>query len=64
MAVDDHSRVAYAELLADERRATACAFMARALAFYEELGVAVERVMTDNGAAYCSGDLDARGIRH
>ena len=67
VAVDDNSRVAYAELLPDERKATACAFMARALAFYEGLGVAVERVMTDNGAAYRSGDfnamLEGRGIR-
>ena len=68
VAVDDNSRVAYAELLPDERRATACAFMERALAFYGSLGVEVERVMTDNGPAYRSGDfnamLGARGIKH
>ena len=68
VAVDDNSRVAYAELLPDERRATACAFMARAVAFFEGLGVEVERVMTDNGPAYRSGDfnalLEGRGIKH
>lgn len=68
VAVDDNSRVAYAELLPDERKGTACAFMARAVAFYEGLGVSVQRVMTDNGPAYRSGDfnaaLDALGIEH
>ena len=42
-----------------ERRATACGFMARALAFFEGLGVGVERVMTDNDPAYRSGDFNA-----
>lgn len=68
MAVDDRSRAAYAELLPDERKGTACGFMARALAFFEGLGVTVERVMTDNGPAYRSREfnesLDSRGIRH
>lgn len=68
MAVDDNSRVAYAELLPDERKATACAFMGRALAFYSSLDLDAERVMTDNGPAYRSGDfnamLGARGIKH
>lgn len=54
VAVDDFSRVAYAELLADERKETACAFVARAIAFFGGLGVRVERVMTDNGSAYRS----------
>lgn len=68
MAVDDNSRVAYAEQQPDEREKTACAFMGRAIAFYEGLGVAVERVMTDNGSACRSGEfnapLEAHGIRH
>lgn len=68
VAVDDNSRVACAELLPDGRKGAACAFMARALAFYEGLGVSVERVVTDNGPAYRSGDfngmLGARGIKH
>ena len=68
VAVDDNSRVAYAELLPDERKGTVCAFMARAVAFYEGLCVSVQRVMTDNGPAYRLGDfnaaLDALGIEH
>ena len=68
VAVDDNSRVVYAEQLPDEREETACVFMGRAIAFYEGLGVAVERVMTDNGSAYRLGEfnapLEAHGIRH
>ena len=66
VTVDDNSRVAYAEQLPDERKETACAFTGRAIAFYEGLRVAVERVMTDNGSACRSGEfnalLEARGI--
>ncbi len=54
IAVDDRSRVAYAEVLADERRDTAAGFMRRALRWFADLGVTVERVMTDNGACYKS----------
>ena len=57
VAVDDNSRVVHAEMPPGERRATACGFMARALAFFEGLGV--ERVMPDNGPAYRSGDFNA-----
>ena len=68
VAVDDFSRVAYAELLPDERRATCSAFMSRCLAFFAGLGVAVERVMTDNGPGYRSGEFNAllgsEGVRH
>ena len=68
VAVDDFSRVAYAELLPDERRATCSAFMSRCLAFFAGLGVAVERVMTDNGPGYRSGGFNAllgsEGVRH
>lgn len=68
VAVDDHSRVAYAELLADERGATCAAFMARCLAFFAGLGVAVGRVMTDNGPGYRSREFNSRlasdGVRH
>jgi len=53
-AVDDRSRLAYAEILADERKETASAFMARALGFFSERGIGVERVLTDNGACYRS----------
>jgi transposase InsO family protein len=52
VAVDDCSRLAYAEVLADETAASAIAFLTRALAFYARHGVTVQRVMTDNGSAY------------
>lgn len=53
-AVDDHSRVAYSEILDDERKHTAAGFWTRAEAFFAELGVQVSAVMTDNGACYRS----------
>jgi transposase InsO family protein len=53
-AVDDRSRLAYAEILTDERKETASAFMTRALGFFSDRGVKVERVLTDNGACYRS----------
>jgi transposase InsO family protein len=52
VAIDDHSRLAYAEVLGDETAASAVAFLRRALAFFARHGVIVERVMTDNGSAY------------
>ena len=68
VAVDDFSRVAYAELLPDERKGTCSAFMSRCLAFFAGLGVAVERVMTDNGPGYHSREFNAllasEGVRH
>jgi transposase InsO family protein len=54
IAVDDYSRLAYAEVLADEKATTAAAFLRRALAFYRRYGIHVERVLTDNGSAYRS----------
>ena len=54
VAVDDHSRVAYAEVLPSERGADAVAFLRRALAWYREQGVTVEALLTDNGSAYRS----------
>jgi len=53
--VDDCSRVAYLEVHPDGGAATVAAFAQRALAFYAELGVTVERVLTDNGNGYRSG---------
>jgi transposase InsO family protein len=52
--VDDCSRLAYAEVLGDERAETAVGFLRRGLAWFARLGVRVERVMTDNGSAYVS----------
>jgi transposase InsO family protein len=53
-ALDDHSRLAYTEILADERKDTAAAFLHRAYAWYASLGITVERVLSDNGACYRS----------
>ena len=54
VCIDDHSRVAYVEILDDERGETAAAFFRRALAWYTQQGVKVERVLTDNGTCYRS----------
>jgi len=54
VAVDDHSRVAYCEVLAGQGAEAACAFLERAAAWFAEQGVTIERVLTDNGHAYRS----------
>ena len=54
VAVDDHSRYAYAEALPDERGVTTAAFLERMLAHFEACGIAVERILTDNGKNYTS----------
>ena len=51
-AIDDHRRLAYAEVLADERGATCAGFLRRAGAFFAAPGIAVQRVLTDNAFAY------------
>ncbi|MFD3496513.1 integrase core domain-containing protein, partial [Streptomyces sp. NPDC058690] len=67
-AVDDHSRLAYSEVLPDERQHTAIAFWQRAQAFFTGHGITVERVLTDNGSCYKSKlftrTLTAAGIAH
>jgi transposase InsO family protein len=52
--IDDHSRVAYAEIHDDETAATAAAVLTRAVAWFAQRGVIVERVLSDNGSAYRS----------
>jgi transposase InsO family protein len=54
VAVDDATRLAYVEVLADEKAKTAVAFLGRAVRFFRRHGVRVERVLTDNGPAYRS----------
>ena len=54
VCVDDATRLAYVEVLANERAKTAVGFLRRALRFYAAHGITVERVMTDNGSAYRS----------
>jgi transposase InsO family protein len=68
VCVDDATRLAYVEVLADEKATTAIGFLRRAIAFYARYGVTVERLMTDNGSAYRSAlhalACRALGIRH
>src|SRR5205823_4592255 len=68
VCVDDHSRLAYAEVHGDERGETAVGFLRRAVAWFSARGVGVERVMTDNGSPYVSSVHAAAcrelGIRH
>jgi transposase InsO family protein len=68
VAVDDATRLAYVEVLDDEKSSTAVGFMQRALAFFAAHGIRVERVMTDNGSAYRSTvhalACRALGLRH
>ena len=54
VAIDDASRIAFAKVMANEKKRSATAFLKAALAYYESLGVKVERVMTDNGSCYKS----------
>jgi transposase InsO family protein len=68
VCIDDASRLAYTEVMPDERQESACAFLSRALAFFQAHGVKVERVMTDNGSAYRShrfkSHVERAGLRH
>ncbi len=64
MAVDDATRLAYAEELADERAETAAAFLERALAFFAGHGVEVRRLLTDNGSCYRSHAFAAAAEEH
>jgi transposase InsO family protein len=68
IAIDDCTRLAYAEVLTDEKALTAVAFLRRATAFFARYGITVERLITDNGSAYRSTvhaiACRAIGIRH
>jgi transposase InsO family protein len=68
IAIDDATRLAYAEILGDERAMTAVGFLKRALAFFARHGIHAERVITDNGSAYRSTmhaiACRALGLRH
>lgn len=54
MAVDDHSRLAYTEILTNEKKETAAGFWERANIYFESHGITVKRVLTDNGSCYRS----------
>ncbi|MDF0700699.1 IS481 family transposase, partial [Rhizobium sp. MC63] len=62
VAIDDASRVAFSQILPDEKKDSAVAFLKAALTYYNTLGITVERVMTDNGPCYASGEF-ARACR-
>ncbi len=68
VAIDDRSRLAYTQMLPSERKEDATAFLHSSLAWFKRHGVTVERVMTDNGAAYKSfafrDALLAHGVQH
>ncbi len=68
VCVDDATRLAYVEVLADEKATTAAGFLRRAVGFYRRHGIHVERVMSDNGACYRSAihalACRALGLRH
>lgn len=68
VAVDDHTRLAYAEELPDESPATTAGFLERAWRFYAAHGITVERILTDNGTPYRSHAFalacDGLGIGH
>ena len=54
VCIDDASRVAFVQVMADQRKESAVAFLQAAVAYYAKLGVRIERVMTDNGSCYRS----------
>ena len=68
VCVDDATRLAYVEVLSDEKAITVVGFLRRAVAFYRRHGITVERVMTDNGSGYRSAlhaaACRAMGLRH
>jgi transposase InsO family protein len=68
IAIDDATRLAYAEVLGDEKATTAIGFLRRAIAFYESHGMTVRELLTDNGSAYRSAihaiACKTIGIRH
>jgi transposase len=68
IAIDDATRLAYAEVLADEKATTAIAFLGRAIEFFARHGMAVRELLTDNGSPYRSAvhaiACRALGIRH
>lgn len=67
LAIDDHSRVSFAMVKADEKALSCVEFLRQAVAYYASLGVRIDRVMTDNGAGYKNtfqAACNELGIRH
>src|SRR6476646_10145949 len=63
VCIDDASRVAFVQVMADQRKESAVAFLQAAVAYYAKLGVRIERVMTDNGSCYRSKTFRAACTR-
>jgi transposase InsO family protein len=63
VCIDDASRVAFVQVMADQRKESAVAFLEAAVAYYARLGVRIERVMTDNGSCYRSKTFRAACAR-
>lgn len=68
VAIDDHSRLAFSQVLDSERKDCAVGFLKAAVAWYKQYGITIERVMTDRGSCYRSKAFNAAckalGIRH
>jgi transposase InsO family protein len=68
VAIDDHSRVAYVEVLADQRGASVAGFLARVVRWFAARGVRIHRILTDNGVGYRSqafaASVRATRVRH
>lgn len=68
VCIDDASRIAFSQILPDEKKESAVAFLHAALEYYRSLGIPVARVMTDNGSCYKSfafkDACKARGLKH
>ncbi|MCJ2139557.1 IS481 family transposase [Methylobacterium sp. E-066] len=68
VCIDDHSRIAFSQVLANEKKESAIAFLHAAVAYYQSLGVTVTRAITDNGACYKSfafrDACKALGLKH
>jgi transposase InsO family protein len=55
LAIDDHSRIAFSQILPNQKASSAAAFLQAAIAYYARLGIALRRLLTDNGPCYRSG---------
>jgi transposase InsO family protein len=64
VAIDDHSRAAYVEVLPDQRGGTTAGFLRRTIRWFARRGVLIERVLTDNGGAYLSRRFQHCAARH
>ena len=64
VAIDDHSRIAFAQILPRENGPCAAAFLENAIAYFQSLGIPVRRLLTDNGPCYRSKDLARVCLKH